>query len=158
MRNAMNEYDQVFDLLRNAGIEVDTDGEQTIESIAELEKSIGFPLPASYREFVRKFGFAGPEHNPYLGIVENQPLKEVGVSAYHQTNLLRQDWNLPKHLLVVHYDCDLRLATCIDLSSQEEKVVLVEKTEGDLDITMEGNEFKAAFIRHMQDIVSANTE
>ena len=123
-----------------------------------MESLLSFPLPQSYRDFVKRFGFGGPENNPYKGITENDPLKEVSESANYQTMFLKREWGLPDHYLVVHYDYDLHLATCIDLSSNNGRVVLIEYRKSNPEISVLGRDFKDVFIRHMKDLIAVNSE
>lgn len=153
-------YDKILAQLKEAGIEVATDGEQSEAAIESLETLLGRPLPRSYREFVQAYGFAGPEYNPYRGIVNNDPATEAGESAYFQTLLLRKSWDLPDQYLVVWYEYDLDMATCIDLakptSDGECLIVQIERDDRNhLDITTEANNFFTAFQTHMSDLIES---
>ena len=145
---ASDSYEAVFEEMQRAGIEVDYDGEQSEEAVCILESLVSTPLPTSYRMFVKKYGFGGAENNPLI---------EVGESAYYQTQLLRSDWELPSPYLVIFYDYDLLLAICIDLQQRnadgECPLVVVEyRGAGQLDISPEGSSFKEVFLRHMREL------
>lgn len=119
---------------------------------------LSHPLPKSYREFVKAYGVAGPEYKPYKGITKNDPTCEVGESAFSQTLFLRKEWEIPDHFLVVWYENDLRLATCIDLSSRDDDnecpIVLVEYRDQGLDVSTEGYRFFDVFKRQMNELIS----
>jgi len=157
----VEEYDQMLSRMEAAGIDVSSGGQQTEEAIARLETLISHPLPASYRRFVAEYGFAGPEENPYKGIYENDPAAKVGESAYYHTCVLRGEWGLPSSYLVVNYEHDLEMATCIDLADRdgdECAIVVVEYRSGELDVSIESSSFQESFLRHMEQLIEAEEE
>jgi hypothetical protein len=83
------------------------------EAIQELEAAFGRPMPPSYRAFLARFGGFSILASPYSGIVDGKVDDGMGC-AWTDTQVAREDCQLPKHYLVVQPDEDGY--TCLDFS------------------------------------------
>ena len=105
--------------------------------ISLLESTLGVRLPPSYRAFLATYGSMSIYDSLVSGIVDENPLKDVGGSLYGDTRRFREAWNLPEYLLVVQPDEDApycfdtrrpdRLGEfpviCYELHSRHEKTI-----------------------------------
>lgn len=107
----MEPFEAVMTRIRAARV----DGEpfRTLDeaTVAEAEREIGFPLPADYRAFVRRYGLAAGTGDVKFRNVDNEEELETSVDVFHQIRRgARQDLAgtkrafedfLPAHLLPI---------------------------------------------------------
>ena len=86
------------------GHKVWTKGPQDNRVISVLETTLGLRLPPSYRAFLATYGSMAIYDSVVSGIVDVDPLKEVGGSLYGDTKRFREEWALPEYLLVIQPD------------------------------------------------------
>jgi len=78
-------------------------GPASESAIRELESAFGHPMPPSYRAFLARFGGLTIHANCVSGVTDGQIDGEMG-RAWCDTQLARQQWQLPAALLVVEPD------------------------------------------------------
>lgn len=88
------------------GHEVWSAGPQPEAAIAILESELRVRLPASYRDFLARYGAMAIYDSTISGITDGDPLDEGGGSLYGDTLRFRTEWGLPGHLLVIQPDED----------------------------------------------------
>jgi hypothetical protein len=88
------------------GHEVWSSGPQPEAAIAVLERTLGVRLPPSYHDFLATYGGMSIYDSVVSGIVDEDPLREVGGSLYGDTKRFQGEWGLPDYLLVVQPDED----------------------------------------------------
>jgi len=89
------------------------------ENIQKLEEGLNTTLPKSYKEFLKTYGAGGVVDEDISGIVENNPLSLEGGSCYGDTLRVREDFNLPNHLIAIYYHDD-EVCWCLDTKAFKE--------------------------------------
>lgn len=108
----MSEIDQLLNRVRARGHAVWLAGPQSEEAVLALEQALDVKLPPSFREFLIRFGGMAIYDSAVSGIIEESPLNEGFGWLYGDTLRLRQEFNLPDHLLVIQPDDEA--AYCLD--------------------------------------------
>src|SRR5262249_7841412 len=102
--------------IREAGDDVWIAGPQSEEAIVELERATGVAMPPSYRQFLSRFNGFGVMNSFISGIIDGKPLDEGTGWLYGDTQRFRQDFDIPRHLLVIEADEDAPY--CLDTSKR----------------------------------------
>lgn len=102
----MDEIDTLIAQIQSTRRNVWVAGPQPESAIVELERVLGFALPPSLRRFVARFGGLGVGDNFISGVIDAQPLAMEAGSLYGDTLRFREEFELPKELLVVQADED----------------------------------------------------
>jgi hypothetical protein len=99
------DIDELINKSNEQGNEVWISGGVEELAIETLESKIGFRLPESYREFLKKYGGIGVYDNFISGIVKKDPLEMRGGNMYADTLFMRDDYSgqytVPDYLWVV---------------------------------------------------------
>lgn len=85
--------------------------------IESVETALSCKFPSSYREFLRLTGGGGIESLWISGIEPDDALSESFGSVYGDTNLYREEWNLPPHLIIIQRDQYENEPFCLDTSN-----------------------------------------
>ena len=94
-------------------------GPQSEEHIAKLEAALEVKLPPSFKEFLRAYGGGGKKTLGISGILRNDPLWVNRGTVLGDTLLTREDFDLPKHLVVILRDYDADAIWCLDCSHSD---------------------------------------
>ena len=114
----LNSMRTLLEKSRRAGHEFHFYGPAADHAIGITQRSLGLPFPSSYAVFLRNFGGGGIPGGEISGISDSRnPLVGFAHEVYEDTRYFRQQHDLPRHLIVVKRDDDLRLVWCIDTSS-----------------------------------------
>ncbi|MFD2867979.1 SMI1/KNR4 family protein [Kurthia populi] len=104
----------------------------TPELIAAFEKTIGFEIKGSYKQFLLDFGFLSFGSLEIFGIPHKEILKqnEDDTNALTQTLASRKEINLSENLLII-YNFGNGELYCLDLSEAVPKVVVIWDAEAE---------------------------
>jgi hypothetical protein len=103
----------LLDRMRELEPEVYVCGPAPEEAIRQLEAAFGHPMPASYRDFLSRFGGVSIVNTVFSGIIDGKIDGGMGW-AWTDTKRDRERWQLPAHYLVVEPDEDG--PKCLDFS------------------------------------------
>jgi len=107
-----------FQELRNQGRHIEHSSNVSAHVISGLEASLGGWLPASYKEFMSKYGWLENDNIFLSGITDTTNLREGYGSVLFDTEEMRKDENLPMGYVVLESHEDG--AYCLDLTSRKE--------------------------------------
>ncbi|MCF2858753.1 SMI1/KNR4 family protein [Pseudoalteromonas sp. SMS1] len=88
-------------------------GSASSDEILELEKLVGVNLSTSFKSFLSQFGGGGVVESEISGIEENTASSDNGRSVYGDTLTCREDYSLPKYLVVIFFKDD-EICWCLD--------------------------------------------
>lgn len=115
----MGEVDELIRTIEEKGGALEFFGPQAAERIHQLEKALTVRLPPSYVTFLERFGGGGTLGSGISGIYNDQPLTLNDGTVYGDTLRTREDFALPRHLVVIYRD-ESDAVWCLDTSTCDE--------------------------------------
>ncbi|OBQ46485.1 SMI1/KNR4 family protein [Halodesulfovibrio spirochaetisodalis] len=112
-------FNIALELATEKGLEFDIPRPVSEKLIKRCEDAINFPLPASYRTFLLKYGFGGIDAVEYCGLLEGQLDEKYFLNAYWVTQEVHRQFGLPNDLFVIQKIEDG--VTCLLLSQMEKE-------------------------------------
>ena len=119
----MSSHDEIDRLLK--GLNAFIAGGQSEAMIAAAESELGLSFPASFREYLLRWGNLSFDGYEYYGLTQSSDFKKAGVpNCVWFTLRKRADVGLPHSLVVFRNDNDEEYV-CIDSEPQgEERIVI----------------------------------
>jgi hypothetical protein len=118
-----------------------------------LEVSLQAKFPPSFREFLEIYGGGGGVGGGISGIWENTPLTTNEGTVYGDTVRTREQFGLPKHLIVVYRNF-METIYCLDMSradaNGENPVVFF-----DFENYQPGDDIAPSFDEHFREYLSS---
>lgn len=90
-------------------------GQTSHSSIEQLESLVGSKLPVSFTIFLARHGGGGVVGEEISGIEDDDPTLENRGTVYGDTRRCREDFGLPKNLIVIYLG-DNEVVWCLDAS------------------------------------------
>lgn len=116
----MADVNTLIKQLDESGQDVFWHGKTSAAAVSKLEDLLECKLPESFRDFLLSHGGGGVSEEEISGIEGDNPALEHRGTVYGDTLLCREDYSLPKNLVVVYLGMD-DVVWCLD----------VEKFNGD---------------------------
>lgn len=116
----MNRIESLIQQLDQSRNDVFWQGGTSCESINKLESLLGLQLPASLKGFLHACGGGGVVEQELSGIEDNDPTLQHRGTIYGDTLRCREDYALPKHLIVIYLGAD-DVVWCLDASDFDEE-------------------------------------
>jgi hypothetical protein len=111
----MKTYDRYEQMLKVSGSEVFWLGAASEIEIRRLESSLPARLPSSFHQFLKEYGGGGVVGAEISGIEDNDASLTNGGTVLGDTNLCRERYGLPSHLVVIYFHDD-EVCWCLDTS------------------------------------------
>lgn len=135
----MNTYITLINKIEASGQELFWHGPASESEIRNLESLLAATLPNSFKEFLENYGGGGVIDSEISGIEDNDASADFGGTVYGDTLTVREDYDLPDHLVVIYFKED-ETCWCIDTStvtvSGESPVVSYSLTKRSIDNTL----------------------
>jgi hypothetical protein len=99
---SQDDYDRASELIRQHPEAADFVGPCPAKLIAQAEARLGLRFPDSYRRFLREYGAGNLAGVEIYGVIDDQ-FEQGGIpDAVWYTLNLREEFDLPEHLLGIH--------------------------------------------------------
>ncbi len=118
------------------------------DEVVRLGELLGVSLPVEFAEFLRQLGGGGVEGAELTGL-DGVANEEGAGTVLGETKRLREDFSLPRHLVVVRLDDD-EYAWCLDCSGQARGVVVGVELGVDKTPSLVADGFAAFFEEYVE--------
>jgi len=131
----MDKIEKMLDMIKANGDDVWVAGPQPETAVADLERKLGYKLPPSYRNFLLRYGSLKIFDTVISGIIDGKYEGDGAGLVVDDTDRYREEFHLPRHLLVVQPDEDAPycLATSTPDAKGEYPLVCYDLQTGDVD-------------------------
>jgi hypothetical protein len=112
----MPDIDSLIQQLEKSGNVMFWQGKASLVSIEKLESLLGSRLPVSFKSFLLEYGGGGFDDADAVicGIENDDPTLEHRGTVYGDTLLCREDYAMPKNLVVIYLGAD-DVVWCLDV-------------------------------------------